>query len=146
MRENRRQGTVLGGSGRTDGPPASCPNLHSPRTADFLLSWSSLATFSFCPCADCVPVAEQLPPQTIPLLSILTIPPKHPYSGQDFLVSRVSWSNSWVTLVTYVTGVTYYELNILLVHAKGLHWPDVVLDSVSGLNFTGAGGCSNGYQ
>ncbi|RLW05292.1 hypothetical protein DV515_00005384 [Chloebia gouldiae] len=59
MRENRRRGIVLGDS----------------------------ATFSSCPCADCVPATDQQLPQTIPLTGILTNLPKHPYSGQDFLVA-----------------------------------------------------------
>lgn len=48
----RRQGIGLGGSSRTDRPPASCPNLHYPDIEDFLLYLSSVTTFASCPCAD----------------------------------------------------------------------------------------------
>lgn len=48
----RRQGIGVGGSSRTDRPPASCPNLHYPDIEDFLLSLSSVTTFASCPCAD----------------------------------------------------------------------------------------------
>lgn len=45
------------------------------------LSWSSLATFSSCPCADCVLVADQQLPQTVLLPSILTI----------LILDKISW-------------------------------------------------------
>lgn len=50
-RTGREQETTLGDSDKTERPPASCPKACPPGLTNFLISLSSLATFSSFPCA-----------------------------------------------------------------------------------------------